>query len=106
MIVLDVVSPHQWKLKGPLTLSALSGQRELFKHQGPHEGQWQVDLSNIEQLDCAGVSFLLHLLRLANQHGVALHFVKLKKKYHALIEVYGVIDLLKPYFDAVPLKAS
>ena len=101
MIEIDNSQAKSWKIQGPLVLTQLSVQLDLFKIQGPKTGSWVIDLSGIEQLDCAGVGFLLHWVRWAKTHKIKLKLQALNVKFHPLIQVYGVFDLLSPYFDKV-----
>ena len=99
MIEVDNSDQNHWKIKGPLVLSQLSSAKKLFEIKGPINGDWEIDLSGITQLDCAGLAYILQCVRSAETNQLKIKLLNLEEKYFRLIDVYGVSELLSPLFD-------
>lgn len=92
MLQIQAVKPSDppcWKLKGEFTIyTAAQAKAELEDHLAP-EGQAQLDLAGLTELDTAGVQLLVWLKRRAEAAGGNLALL------HHSPEVVGVMDLLR-----------
>ncbi len=58
------------------------------------EGAIELDLSEVERSDSAGVALLIEVMKIARQGGYALHFTHVPRQLEILAAVAGVNDLL------------
>lgn len=93
-----LASPHSWKLQGELTMMSLSETWRSFEKKRPVSSAWQIDFSNVKQMDSAGVAFLLDCIRYAKHHKIKLEFLNLSSEVIELIETQGMLSLINPYF--------
>jgi len=95
-LVLNSKNSNEWQLKGELTMMSLSEEWKVLEASRPAKSAWTIDFSEINQMDSAGVAFLLDCIRYAKALKLELHFFHLPKLVFELIEAQGVMSLIDP----------
>ncbi len=75
-LLVEQTTAREFKFSGELTretvVTAWPERAEQLTHLAAQEGEVVFDLENLEQVDTAGLAFMLETLKACNQHKLAL----------------------------------
>ncbi len=89
--------------RGPWVFPSVLTHREVaaipitFWQKCPSQGQWQIDLSAVKEIDSAFLALLLAIWRKAAVNGLNLKIKGLNANAKSLLEVYGMSTLFEKH---------
>jgi anti-anti-sigma factor len=86
-----------WQPDTPLTMAHVGEVYQTQRATWPTSGTWQIDLSQIQKFDSAGIALLLAMIRHAQEHKVKLTITHWSDDVQLLIEAQGLGDIFKAY---------
>lgn len=96
-------TPHTQAIQGELSIYRAAELRQWLAVTLPHDGELNVDLAEVTEIDTAGAQLLLAGKRLARERGCRLRYVNHSAPVLALVELF---DLAATLGDPIVLPAN
>ena len=94
------IERNTWRIQCPLTYPYIGGLEKQSSKARPTQQIWEIDLGAVDDIDSAGLAWLLENIRYASHNDIVLKIKGLHcERAQALAEVQGIKAILSPYLS-------
>jgi len=90
-------------IQGEMTIYTAREQKQVFSEHLNTNKELQIDLSEVDEIDSAGLQLLMFIKREAVAHGIKLSLIRHSQ---AVVEVLELLNLSKHFGDPIILSAD